>query len=296
MKTKLKNGLSILALLSVIFFSCESEESLQPEQNDEIINQTAQQVLLQEGLNSLTSTGGIYSSFEDFGFNKISNLGRTKSNSSKGRSKDDDTCALITIKENTDGSYSLILDFGEEGCVDDETLIKGKVTVTGHETDSTGTLQVKFENFSEEPADGSEDDEPFVINGLYEGHFAWNPETGFDYMETYSLDVQLDYTDGKVENVVANGKALGNEEEYIVREHNVNGTNNSGDQYLSSVVETLVYDFACESQIFTEGVQKFTFNDESATVDYGEGSCDNILTITAPGITIIIDLDEFEAS
>ncbi|MEM6525376.1 MAG: hypothetical protein AAF693_16360 [Bacteroidota bacterium] len=296
MKTQLKNGLSVLALAAFTLFSCESEESVQPDQNDEIVDQTARQVILQEGLNSLTGIGGVYGNFEDLGFNKLSTLGRSKSKSINGRAKDDDTCALVTIKENADGSYSLILDFGEEGCVDNETLIKGIATFTGYETDSTGTLKVEFDNFSEEPVDGSEDDDPFVVNGSYEGSFAWNPEAGFNYSESYKLDVQLDYKDGKIENIKANGEALGNEEEYIIREHSVDGTNNFGDQYLSEVTESLVYSLSCESDIFVSGVQKFSFNEDSATVDYGEGSCDNILTISAPGITITIDLDKYEGA
>ena len=110
----------MITVAAIAFFSCESEESVQPNQNDEIVDQTAQQILLQEGLNSLTGIGGVYGNFEEFGFNKLSNLGRTKSKSVNGRSNDDDTCALVTIKENPDGSHSVILDFGEEGCVDDE--------------------------------------------------------------------------------------------------------------------------------------------------------------------------------
>lgn len=296
MKTKLKNVLSMITLAAIAFFSCESEESVQPNQNDEIVDQTAQQILLQEGLSSLTGIGGVYGNFEDFGFNKLSNLGRTKSKSVKGRANDDDTCALVTIKENPDGSYSVILDFGEEGCVDDDTLIKGVVTFTGYETDSTGTLKVEFKNFSEVPTDKSEDHESYTVNGSYEGHFAWHPEDDYDYLEAYALDIRLDYTNGTVENVIANGEALANEQQYIVRTHRVNGSNNFGDQFLSEVVETLVYDLSCESDIFTSGVQKFTINDESAVVDFGEGTCDNILTITAPGITIIIDLDEYEGA
>ncbi|MEM9857387.1 MAG: hypothetical protein AAF843_08530 [Bacteroidota bacterium] len=296
MKTKFKNSLPVVALLALVFFSCEPEETVAPEQNNDIVAQTAQQVLLQEGLNSLTDIGGLYGNFEDFGFNKLSDLGRSKGKSTNGRSKDDDTCALVTVKENADGSYSIILDFGDEGCVDNETLIKGIITVTGYETDSSGTLKVEFNNFSEEPTDGSEDDEPFVINGTYEGTFAWNPENDYNYLEAYAMDVKLDYGNGLIENVVANGKALGNDEEYIVREHSVNGTNNAGDQYLSNVVETLVFNLTCESEIFTQGIQTFSFNEEAATVDYGDGTCDNILTISAPGITIIIDLDEYEGA
>ncbi|MEM7107491.1 MAG: hypothetical protein AAF519_04635 [Bacteroidota bacterium] len=295
MKTQLKNGLCVIAFAAFTLFACESEESFQPNQNA-IVEQTTQQVLLQEGLNSLTGIGFVYGNFEDLGFNKLSSLGRSKGKIANGRSANDDTCTLLTVKENADGSYSLILDFGEEGCVDDETLIKGSVTFTGYETDTTGTLKVEFTNFSEEPADGSADNEPFVINGSYEGSFAWNPEAGFIYAESYQLDVQLNYEDGTVENVVANGHALANDETYIVRIHNVDGTNSSGDQYLSEVIETLVYDLRCESDIFVSGVQEFSFNKDSATVDYGEGNCDNILTISAPGFTVVIDLDEYRDS
>ncbi len=295
MKSRLKNGLSIMALMAITFFSCESEETVKPdENNNQIVDQTAQQVLFQEGINSLTSMDDLYGSFEQFGFSNLSNLGR-KGKSASGRTKDDDTCALVTIKENTDGSYSLTLDFGNEGCVDDGNLVKGVVTFTGYETDSSGTITVEFEDFSEEPVDGSEDEEPFVINGSYEGRFEWNPDAVHSYLVAYSLDIKLDYEDGKIEEIDATGQALGNDEEYVVTEHTVEGTNNFGDRFYSEVLESLVYDFSCEeTDIYTSGIQRFEFNEDSATVDYGEGACDNILTITAPGITIIIDLDEYE--
>ena len=298
MKIKLQNGLYILAFISIFLFSCEPEESVQPDDNDGVVDNTTELLLLQEGINDLTGVNGVYQNFENLGLSRLSTLGRSKAKTSKrGRTQDDETCALVTIKENADGSYSLILDFGEEGCVDDGQLIKGIVTFTGSETDSSGTLKVEFDNFSEEPADGSEDDEPFTINGYYQGEFAWNPDAEFDYVESYDLDLRLDYKDGTVESVEASGEARGNEQKYVVLSHVISGENNTGDEFYAEVVKPLVYDLTCESlEIYTEGTQNFRFNEDTATVDFGEGTCDNIVTITAPGITIIIDLDEIEGA
>lgn len=63
------------------------------------------------------------------------------------------------------------------------------------------------------------------------------------------------------------------------------GTNRRGVGYTMEIVEELVYKRGCP--IAVEGVKKFTnvSTGKSITVDYGDGTCDNIITISVDGTT-----------
>jgi hypothetical protein len=70
-------------------------------------------------------------------------------------------------------------------------------------------------------------------------------------------------------------------------------SNSNSDVFSGTVVHPLLFDYSCtESRIFTKGTEAFQVNGEGAVVDYGQGECDNILTITQEGIVIIVDLDK----
>lgn len=205
-----------------------------------------------------------------------------------------DTCALITIKENEDGTYTVILDFGD-GCEEaDGRYLKGIVAFTGYETDSSGAFQIGFEDFSERNPD-EEIDNDFTLSGWYHGAWTANPSEDFKYAEGFSEVFELNYENGDQEKFAAEGEFFANDFGIAVTKHNFQGTNAEGDIYSGVTVDPLIYDFSCtESYIYTKGAEVYNFNGESAAVDFGDGSCDNILTIQADGITVIIDLDEIE--
>lgn len=299
MKTKLFKGLLAMIFLSVFLFSCEEEAIEVNQTNNEDGDEIAEIIQLQSQLNQLGDLGSIAQNFDDLGFSKISSFGRTKSaqrrmSGKNARFQDDDLCALVTIKENADGSVSIILDFGEEGCEQDGVLTSGVVTFTGSETDSSGVLRAEFNNFSEKPLNNEEDEEPFTLNGFLEGAFTWTPNEVFIYTESYSLDLNIEDEDGNKASLKADGVAKGNEDRYVVSENNFEATSPEG-TFSGVVVEPLVFDLTCDDvDIYTEGVEAYLVNGEAVTIEYGDGTCDDIVTVKQTGITIIIDLDEYE--
>lgn len=299
MNTKLFKGLMAITLLSVFLFSCEEEPVNADQTNQENGDEIAEIVKLQSELSQIGDLGSIAQNFEDLGFTNISSFGRTKSaqrlkSGKNARFQEDDLCALVTIKENADGSVSVILDFGEEGCEQDGVLTGGIVTFTGSESDSSGVLKVEFDNFFERPLDDSDDDESFTLNGFLEGAFTWTPNNEFMYTESYRLDLTVADDDGNTASLKADGISMGNEDKYVVKENNFEGSSADG-VFSGVVVEPLVFDFTCEDvDIYTQGTEAYLFNGEAVTVEYGDGTCDDILTIIKKGITIIVDLDEFE--
>lgn len=297
MKINLFKGFMATLFLSAFLFSCEEEPVEIDQPNDENGNEIAEIVKLQSELSEITDLGAIAGSFEDLGFSKISSFGRTKSAQrikagKNARFQDDDLCALVTIKENGDGSVSVILDFGEEGCIQDDVLAGGIVTFTGSETDSSGVLRIEFDNYFERPT-GDSDDEPFSLNGFVQGSFTWTPNDEFKYTEAYELNLEVE-ENGEKATLKADGITMGNDEKYVVTENNFEGTSSEG-VFSGVVVEPLVFDLTCDDvDIYTQGTEAYLFNGEAVTVEYGDGTCDDILTIIQKGITIIIDLDEFE--
>jgi len=297
MKTKLFKGLTVMAFLSIFLFSCEEEAIEVNQPQDDTSNDVAEIVKLQSDLMDIGDLGAISQSFEDLGFSKISSFGKTKSaqrakSGKNTRFQEDDLCALVTIKENADGSVSIILDFGEEGCDQDGTLTGGVVTFTGSETDNSGELRVEFDNFFERPSNS--DEEAFTLNGFMEGTFTWTPDQEFKYTEAYELDLTIEDDNGNKAALKADGINKGNEDRYVVSEKTFEGSSPEG-TFSGVVVEPLVFDLTCEDvDIYTEGTEAYLFNGEAVTVEYGDGTCDDILTIIQKGITIIIDLDEFE--
>ena len=205
-----------------------------------------------------------------------------------------DTCALITLKENKDGTYTLILDFGD-GCEEsDGRFLTGIVAFTGYETDTSGVFQIGFENFAERsPNENNEND--FTLSGRYQGEWKANPSEEFKYAEGFSEAFELNYANGDQEKFAAEGAFVANDFGIAVTKHNFQGTNTVGDIYSGVTVDPLIYDFTCtDSYIYTKGTEVYNFNGDSAAVDFGDGTCDNILTIQADGVTVILDLDEIE--
>ena len=299
MKTQFFKGLMAMVFLSIFLFSCEEEAVDITQPQDESGDEIAEIVKLQSELSQIGDLGSIAQNFEDLGFTKISSFGRTKSaqrlkSGKNARFQEDDLCALVTIKENADGSVSVILDFGEEGCDQDGTLTGGVVTFTGSETDNSGVLRVEFDNFFERPMSGSSDEEPFTLNGFLQGSFTWTPDNEFKYTEAYELDLNVEDDNGNKASLKADGITMGNEEKYVVTENNFEGSSPEG-VFSGVVVEPLVFDLTCEDvDIYTQGTEAYLFNGDAVTVEYGDGACDDILTIIKKGITIIVDLDEFE--
>ncbi|MDX1629872.1 MAG: hypothetical protein R3345_14290 [Fulvivirga sp.] len=294
------NYLKLLVALWIasIFVACDDEQ-LEPKEEVQATDNTEELVKFKTEIDNITFnrfSNGLKNSDQNgrrTGVHRFSHF--FKSRKDAQRVADIwDTCALITIKENEDGTYTLILNFGE-GCEEsDGRFLTGIVAFTGYETDSSGAFQIGFENFSEIKP-GEEKDRPFTLSGWYHGEWTANPSDKFKYAERFSESFELDYENGEQENFAAEGEFFANDLGIVVTKHNFQGTNTKGDVYSGVTVNPLIYDFRCtESYIYTKGTEVYSLNGDSAAVDFGDGTCDNILTIQADGITVIIDLDEVD--
>jgi hypothetical protein len=293
MKTKFLKITSLLLFVATIL-ACEDEQVKPKEDGNP---ETKAVVTTKTSLDRIT--------FNMFGENFKTNVGGRRSArihrfsglfKSKGeaaRIADDwDTCALVTITENADGTWTIILNFGE-GCVDGEKFIKGVVAFTGSETDTSGVFKIAFDKFHERLVSQEEEEDPATLSGFYNGIWAANPADGFSYGEGFETALEVNYESGAKINLAAEGQLTGNQQGFVVPVYNFVASNSNSDVFSGTVVHPLLFDYSCtESRIFTKGTEAFQVNGEGAVVDYGQGECDNILTITQEGIVIIVDLDK----
>lgn len=302
MKTKMKllKTISVLCL-SILLSSC-TEEMLNPQKNtgdSEEKTETERVVLMKTKLDNAafnllgTKFKAQVGGRSKAGVHRLSGLFASKE--SAGRVAEGwDTCALVTITENQDGTYTVILNFGE-GCEDNGKFISGVVAFTGSETDTSGVFKILFDNFSERGINEVVED-PSTVDGFYDASWSISLQNGLSYEERFTTAFEVNYESGAKETFAGEGELKGDLDGFVISKYNFNGKNLKGDKYAALVTEPLVYDFGCKgTTIFTAGIEGFEVNGQRSSIDFGDGDCDNIFTIFLQGITIIVDLDEINA-
>lgn len=292
-------SLKVVAILCIVtlFYACMEEQVKPADENSS--RETERVVLLKTKLDNAafnlvgskfkTNVGGR----QQRGVHRFSGLFRSKAEAAR-ITNDWDTCALVTITENTDGTYTVILNFGE-GCEDNGKFITGIVAFTGSETDTSGVFKIAFDNFSERDTDEVVEN-PATIDGFYQGSWGISLNNGLQYEEAFQTAFEVNYQDGGIETIAGEGDLAGDLDGFVLTKYNFAGSNLNHDVYAAAVVNPLVFDFDCKNTaIFTKGTEGFKVNDKSSAIDFGQGECDNIFTILFDGVTIIIDLDKIDA-
>jgi len=207
---------------------------------------------------------------------------------------DEYVCVEISLVINDDGSHTWIVDFGD-GCDFFGRLLKGKVSQTFWANENSYTEEILFEDFG---------GENWMLNGTrnLNGTYEEDDSTGW-FTTTFSFvtDVEILH-EGEVFQYDATGVETLNRQSFTVEERVATLTLEDGSYFNSLVLEPVVWSFACEEEgvfIFVAGLVEESYTDAAGelvaihTVDFGDGECDNIVTIEGKGITIIIDLGEF---
>lgn len=213
------------------------------------------------------------------------------------------TCATETFVENGDGSFTWTLDYGVDGCEDDGYLLKGKLVETYVENGNSFSGTIEYFDFGDEYATQNGKS---TFSGTWEESGNEEDSTDWTYAGTYeySEDLTYKYKDEEVEEtyaVVASGKESYDEKGFTVSEEDYTYTGTNGDTFSGRVTTPLFYSFTCESNsedewvfVYVSGVEAYSYKegDESGdfSINYGDGVCDNIVTITENGETYDVDL------
>ncbi|MEM7298140.1 MAG: hypothetical protein AAF391_07725 [Bacteroidota bacterium] len=200
-----------------------------------------------------------------------------------GRLQDDEVirCAAITHDEENN---TLTIDYGD-GCEGPRGRVRaGKIIITydSRKLEPGSFRQATFEDFS---VDG------VLIEGTRRVE---NIAASLD--ENPKFEVSL--TGGKMtfEDGTAATRETSHTREWVRAtnpledetwiEGSASGSRRDGASYSTVITERLVYSRACRgSRVFipVSGVKEITFGDNVMVVDYGDGECDNIVTVTING-------------
>lgn len=222
------------------------------------------------------------------------------------------SCAEQTFTENADGSFTWILDYGTDGCEEYGYTIKGKIIETYKEDGNTFTSSIEYVNFG---------DDFYLMNGTSSYSGTWSePDFGagedtlmFSYSGsyTYAEDLMIttkDSVDGVlVEETIkleASGSESYDEKGSTTNEGFSKYTLSNGDFYNTTISTPLYYSFECDTDlengsyvfVYVSGVESTSWQEGTESgefsVNYGDGTCDNIITVTENGESYDVDLGE----
>ncbi|WP_422358615.1 hypothetical protein [Reichenbachiella sp.] len=215
------------------------------------------------------------------------------------------TCATETFEENSDGSYTWTLDYGVDGCEEYGYFMKGKLIETFVENGNEFSGTIEYVGFGDEYSTmtGTE-----TFSGTWEDSGNSEDSTEWDYSGSYEYteDLTYLYKEDDVEEeytLKASGKETYDEEGFTQDEGEYTYTASNGDFFSGVISVPLYYSYTCDSDfedswVFVDvsGVENFSYQegDESGefSINYGDGSCDNIISITENGETYDVDLGE----
>ncbi len=188
-------------------------------------------------------------------------------------------CATLT-RSGSKGDGSLRLDFGA-GCTDPRGNVRTGAIVVVHEgswNEAGSQWSITFEEYS--------------INGIkIEGTRTVTVVSVTDSLVVYEVvlaDGKITWPDGRVATREVNRRREHERNENNILDRLIiygtaQGTFRNGRGYSIEILERLIYRRACAAEgviIPVSGVKLIKHGNRELTVDYGDGTCDNIVTLT----------------
>jgi hypothetical protein len=199
-------------------------------------------------------------------------------------------CATVTY-DTTVTPRVVTIDFGTTGCLcKDQKTRKGKIiiTYTGQFKDSGKVVTVSFSNY-------------FVQGNRVEGSKTWTNKGRIGGFITYDIvvDGRITKADGTVITWASTRRwqwtkgesTMGRiDDEYTILAGSTSeGTHKNGGHYKATVTKDLVRRVSCHQ--FVSGVVEFTPDSKpTRTIDFGNGDCDDIATVSVNGHSKTINL------
>jgi len=204
-------------------------------------------------------------------------------------------CATITT-DLTNDTFTKTIDFGTVGCtLPNGNVVKGKIIISFSKNFLTPSRTISYTLVG------------FFHNGkLIEGNKTITHEikstkllAALHPVTTHSIDMKITFPDGKVYSrtgtrvrEMAEGfDTIGNWEDnvFLVWGYNVT-TFPNGEKYTFTITTPLRIAMSCKMPFPVKGIITIVKNDAEAMLDYGNGDCDKLATITINGVTKEITL------
>ncbi len=215
----------------------------------------------------------------------------------RSRSNSEDCYTMNNDFDVLKGELKVSFDFGD-GCEYAGEILQGQFSVTLSYTESAISAQYEYTDF------GGKD---WLINGNSSMEGTVDLQSG-----ELTLAFNINLTEKWTENAddpetirtqefvyVATGTQVMNESGFTIQTQEESATVGQ-DVYTSKVTSenALFYDYTCENDalVFVDGIENGTYAIGGVTgnwsIDYGDGTCDHLITITENGASEEIDLIE----
>ncbi len=200
-------------------------------------------------------------------------------------------CATITSVLTND-TWTRTIDFGTQGCaLPNGNVLKGKIIISFSKNFNTPTKTITYKL------------EGFYHNGkLIEGSKTITHELKVSDLlatihpvTTHSIDVKITYPDGKiysrtgtrVREMVEGFTTMTNWEDNVFKVWGYHLTIfPNGSKYNCIIKEVpLLIKMSCKMPFPVSGIVNIEKNNATATLDYGNGDCDKLATITINGVS-----------
>ncbi|WP_395077587.1 hypothetical protein [Flavobacterium sp.] len=190
------------------------------------------------------------------------------------------------------------IDFGTVGCaLPNGNILKGKIVITFiyNPSATTHTINYQFVNFYHNA---------ILVNGNKTFTRVMSTATAASTSHpivTMNMDMTATFPDGRIftrvgtrvrEIIEGYGNALLSDNVYKVTGSWTTTYPNASVQ-TSTITTPIIVKFSCYPQfsILSKGVITFTRDNKTATLDYGNGTCDNLAVFTINGLTFNIVLN-----
>lgn len=272
-------------MLSVVFFiGCNSNESVDGTNTSTAI--TADEVVANSEIDAAVDDVSIIAE-DQFDVQK-SSVAKT-SGAIKSMLP---LCATITSVLTND-NWTRTIDFGTQGCaLPNGNIVKGKIIISFSKNFATPvrTISYKLEGF-------------YHNDKLIEGNKTITHElktsdllAAIHPVTTHSIDVKVTFPDGKiysrigtiVREMVDGFGTFANWEDNVFKVwgyHITTFPNGSKYTFTTQKTTPLLIKMSCKMPFPVSGIIEIEKNDAKATLDYGNGDCDKLATITLNGVS-----------
>ncbi|TRX24381.1 hypothetical protein FNW25_11555 [Flavobacterium franklandianum] len=282
MKTKF---LLFVTMLSVaVFIGCNSNESVDGTTTSAAI--TADETVINAEIDATVDDVSIIAE-DQFDMQKSSGA-----KTSAGMKSMLPLCATITSVLAND-TWTRTVDFGTQGCaLPNGNSVKGKIIISFSKNFATPirTISYKLEGFyhNDKLIEGSKT----ITHELKTSDLL----SDIHPVTTHSIDVKVTFPDGKiysrigtrVREMVEGFATMTNWEDNVFKVWGYHITAfPNGSKYTCTTQKTtpLLIKMSCKMPYPVSGVVEIVKNDATATLDFGNGDCDKLATITAHGVS-----------
>jgi predicted small secreted protein len=212
------------------------------------------------------------------------------------------TCAEVTEFIDEEGNNVTIYDYGVDGCDEWGSLVSGKITYIWSESNGVYYSEVIYENYS---------GYGMTMNGFSEYTYTFDDmnygnegdstvySINWSGSSTCMEDIVMSFEGEGTWHYTADYSSEWDENSYTVHEGEYSCQNtSSGYGYTYTILEDLFYNYTCGWEIWVavSGIEQIDYVDAEVSstflTNYGDGTCDNLASVTENGITYVVDFGE----